>query len=70
MDANGRPPIQAVVNGHDHGQAQTHGSNGPPQSLPRPLNVDEALQYSSMSSSPVFGLGLKPNPSKVYMDPD
>ncbi|KAI9926693.1 Sister chromatid cohesion protein 2 [Aspergillus wentii] len=54
MDQNWRPAVQVVINGHP--QAQAHAPNGPPQRRARPLSVDEALQYSPMSSSPVFGL--------------
>lgn len=53
MDPNRRPTVQVVINGNGHGQA--HGSN---ERRTRPLAVDEALQYSPMSSSPVFGLGI------------
>lgn len=57
MDQNWRPAVQVVINGNSHGQAQ--GSNGPYQQRhTRPLVVDEALQYSPMSSSPAFGLGM------------
>jgi hypothetical protein len=60
MDVNGRPAVQVVINGHQQAQ-QAYGptmafqNQHNPQS--RPLSVDEALQYSSMSSAPVFGLG-------------
>ncbi|KAJ5506139.1 Armadillo-like helical [Penicillium expansum] len=53
MDQNGRPAVQVVINGHD--QMPPYGSNMQFQNQ-RPLSVDEALQYSSMSSAPVFGL--------------
>ncbi|KAJ9487174.1 hypothetical protein VN97_g6153 [Penicillium thymicola] len=53
MDHNGRPAVQVVINGHD--QMPPYGSNMQFQNQ-RPLSVDEALQYSSMSSAPVFGL--------------
>lgn len=57
MDQSWRPAVQVVINGNGHGQAQ--GPNGPyEQRHTRPLAVDEALQYSPMSSSPVFGLGI------------
>lgn len=57
MDHNGRPAVQVVINGP--GQSQpAYGSNMSLQNQVRPLSVDEALQYSSMSSAPVFGLGL------------
>ena len=59
MDPNRQPAVQVVINGHS--QPQTHGPNGPSHCPARPLNVGEALQYSPMSSSPVFGLGLTPN---------
>lgn len=56
MDQNGRQAVQVVINGH----SQVQRPHGPMhvQNQPRPLSVDEALQYSSMSSAPVFGLGL------------
>ncbi|CAI7650095.1 unnamed protein product [Penicillium pancosmium] len=50
MDQNGRPQVQVVINPH----SQPSNMAFIPQS--RPLSVDEALQYSSMSSAPVFGL--------------
>ncbi|KAJ5375224.1 Armadillo-like helical [Penicillium concentricum] len=52
MDQNGRPAVQVVINGHD--QMPPYASNM--QFQQRPLSVDEALQYSSMSSAPIFGL--------------
>lgn len=55
MDQNGRPAVQVVINGHDHPQRPYGAMNH--QGQPQPLSVDEALQYSSMSSAPVFGLG-------------
>ncbi|CAG8055357.1 unnamed protein product [Penicillium olsonii] len=54
MDQNGRPAVQVVINGHGHPQRPYGAMNH--QAQPRPLSVDEALQYSSMSSAPVFGL--------------
>ncbi|CAG8383616.1 unnamed protein product [Penicillium salamii] len=54
MDQNGRPAVQVVINGHGHPQRPYGALNH--QSQPQPLSVDEALQYSSMSSAPVFGL--------------
>ncbi|KAF7591110.1 Sister chromatid cohesion protein 2 [Aspergillus hancockii] len=54
MDRNWHPAVQVVINGHP--QAQTHGSSGLPRRRDRPLSVEEALQYSPMSSSPIFGL--------------
>ncbi|KAJ5349668.1 Armadillo-like helical [Penicillium brevicompactum] len=54
MDQNGRPTVQVVINGHS--QMQRPQNNMEFQNQPRPLSVDEALQYSSMSSAPVFGL--------------
>ncbi|KAJ5699913.1 hypothetical protein N7536_002926 [Penicillium majusculum] len=53
MDHNGQPAVQVVINGHD--QMPPYGPNMQFQNQ-RPLSVDEALQYSSMSSAPVFGL--------------
>ncbi|GFF66687.1 hypothetical protein IFM62136_06711 [Aspergillus lentulus] len=54
MDQNWSPAVQVVINGRP--QAQGHGSGGVSQRRTRPLSVDEALQYSPMSSAPVFGL--------------
>ncbi|KAJ5567102.1 hypothetical protein N7535_006408 [Penicillium sp. DV-2018c] len=54
MDQNGRPAFQMDLNGND--QMAHYGSHMKYQDQPRPLSVDEALQYSSMSSAPVFGL--------------
>ena len=56
MDQNGHPAIQVVINGHNQIQ-QHYGSNMHFQNQPRSLSVEEALQYSSMSSAPAFGLG-------------
>ena len=55
------PAVQVVINGHPQAQAlsQVHHPGGPPQRRDRPLYVEEALQYSPMSSSPIFGLGEK-----------
>ncbi|PKY02976.1 ARM repeat-containing protein [Aspergillus campestris IBT 28561] len=52
------PAVQVVINGHPQAQAlsQAHHGSGPPQRRDRPLYVEEALQYSPMSSSPIFGL--------------
>ncbi|KAJ5102720.1 hypothetical protein N7532_003249 [Penicillium argentinense] len=59
MDQNGHPSVQVVINAHSQSHAG-YGSNGAnmpfQQAQSRPLSVDEALQYSSMSSAPVFGL--------------
>ena len=60
MNANGHR-VQMLVNGHD--QAQTHE-----QHQTRPLNVDEALQYSSMSSAPIFGLGWSLSFGELYLN--
>ncbi|KAE8354628.1 sister chromatid cohesion C-terminus-domain-containing protein [Aspergillus coremiiformis] len=54
MDRSWHPAVQVVINGHP--QAQVHSSSGIPQRRDRPLSVEEALQYSPMSSSPIFGL--------------
>ncbi|KAJ5670100.1 uncharacterized protein N7477_005463 [Penicillium maclennaniae] len=54
MDQNGRPAVQVVVNGHSQPQ-RAYGSNMSLQNQSRSLSVDEALQYSPMSSAPVFG---------------
>ncbi|KAJ5179875.1 Armadillo-like helical [Penicillium capsulatum] len=55
MEQNGRPGVQVVINGHQMPE-HAHGSNMSLQNYCRPLSVDEALQYSAMSSAPVFGL--------------
>lgn len=44
------PGIQVVI-------PDNNGANGGQQSM-RPLSVDEALQYTPMTSAPVFGLGM------------
>ncbi|PWY79498.1 sister chromatid cohesion protein Mis4 [Aspergillus sclerotioniger CBS 115572] len=54
MAQNWHPAVQVVINGHP--QAQGHVPSGQPPRRNRPLVVDEALPYSPMSSSPVFGL--------------
>ncbi|PYI01852.1 sister chromatid cohesion protein Mis4 [Aspergillus sclerotiicarbonarius CBS 121057] len=54
MAQNWHPAVQVVINGHP--QAQGHAPTGQPPRWNRPLAVEEALQYSPMSSSPVFGL--------------
>ncbi|OOQ82558.1 sister chromatid cohesion protein Mis4 [Penicillium brasilianum] len=59
MDLNGRPAVQVVINGHPQAQqayGPTMAFQDQNRSQSRPLSVDEALQYSSMSSAPVFGL--------------
>ncbi|KAE8145423.1 putative sister chromatid cohesion protein Mis4 [Aspergillus avenaceus] len=53
MDRNWPPAVQVVINGHPQAQAHTAGL---PQRRDRPLSVEEALQYSPMSSAPIFGL--------------
>lgn len=61
MDNHGRPGVQVVINGHPHMQQAPESAMGPSYTHTqgfRPLSVDEALQYSSMSSAPIFGLGL------------
>jgi len=57
MDQNGRSALKLVINGPSQPQ-QASGSSVSLQNQSRSLSVDEALQYSSMSSAPVFGLGL------------
>ncbi|KAJ5721049.1 uncharacterized protein N7483_008983 [Penicillium malachiteum] len=54
MDQHGHA-VQVIVNGHLQSQPG-HTSNMSLSNRSRPLSVDEALQYSSMSSAPVFGL--------------
>lgn len=65
MNVNGHR-VQVFVNGHD--QAQTYDRNGSSQHQTRPLNVDEALQYSSMSSAPIFGLGWSLSFIELYLN--
>lgn len=62
MDQNGHPAVQVVINNQPQSQ-QAPSSNMSLQTS-RPLSVDEALQYSSMSSAPVFGLGMFPPTSQ------
>ncbi|PYI25043.1 sister chromatid cohesion protein SCC2/Nipped-B [Aspergillus indologenus CBS 114.80] len=54
MAQNWHPAVQVVINGHP--QAQPLGPNGQARAWNRPLYVNEALQYSPMSSAPIFGL--------------
>ncbi|GCB20839.1 protein rad9 [Aspergillus awamori] len=54
MAQNWHPAVQVVINGHP--QAQAHAPSGQARRWQRPLAVEEALQYSPMSSSPIFGL--------------
>ncbi|KAJ5929241.1 hypothetical protein N7454_007089 [Penicillium verhagenii] len=54
MEQNG-PAVQVIVNGHPQSQ-QNYAPNMSLSNRSRPLSVDEALQYSSMSSAPIFGL--------------
>ncbi|CEL04447.1 Putative Function: C. cinereus rad9 acts as a sister chromatid cohesion molecule [Aspergillus calidoustus] len=54
MDPNWRPAVQVVIN--SHAQAQPGGTRVPMQRRERPLGVEEALQYSPMYSTPIFGL--------------
>ncbi|KAL4735186.1 sister chromatid cohesion C-terminus-domain-containing protein [Aspergillus similis] len=54
MDPNWRPAVQVVINSHVQGQAGV--ARGQAQRRERPLAVEEALQYSPMYSTPVFGL--------------
>ncbi|KAL4786785.1 sister chromatid cohesion C-terminus-domain-containing protein [Aspergillus varians] len=54
MDPNWRPAVQVVIN--SHAQAQPGGAMGQLQRQERPLAVEEALQYSPMYSTPIFGL--------------
>lgn len=66
MDQSRHPAVQVSINGHPQAQAYSHGgTNGTVQRAMRPLSVDEALQYSPMTSSPVFGLGLFGDPSEI-----
>ncbi|KAL4998169.1 sister chromatid cohesion C-terminus-domain-containing protein [Aspergillus recurvatus] len=54
MEPNWRPAVQVVIN--SHAQAQVGGAGGQAQCRERPLAVEEALQYSPMYSTPIFGL--------------
>ncbi|KAL2800051.1 sister chromatid cohesion C-terminus-domain-containing protein [Aspergillus keveii] len=54
MDPNWRPAVQVVINSHV--QAQPVATRAPMQRRERPLGVEEALQYSPMYSTPIFGL--------------
>lgn len=66
MDQGRRPAVQVVVGSLGQSQNNFHGapngaSNGVPNGMRpqvvRPLMVDEALQFSPMTTAPVFGLG-------------
>jgi cohesin loading factor subunit SCC2 len=52
-----RPTIQVVINGLGQPQGYPLSAPNGGQHHNRPLQVDEALQYSPMTSAPVFGLG-------------
>ncbi|KAL2866429.1 putative sister chromatid cohesion protein Mis4 [Aspergillus lucknowensis] len=54
MDENWRPAVQVIINSHV--QPQPGGTAVPLQRRERPLAVEEALQYSPMYSTPIFGL--------------
>jgi hypothetical protein len=58
MDQVRQPAIQVVVNGLGQPQVHHHGPpHGNHRRFTRPLLVEEALQYSPMTSAPIFGLG-------------
>lgn len=67
MDQGRFPAVQVVIGNlgqsqnHFHGGTSDGTSNGAPNGMPRPVTrpllVDEALQFSPMSTAPVFGLG-------------
>lgn len=67
MDQGRFPAVQVVIGSLGQSQNHFHGgasdgtsngvSNGMPRPVTRPLLVDEALQFSPMSTAPVFGLG-------------
>lgn len=67
MDQGRFPAVQVVIGSlgqsqnHFHGGASDGMANGIPNGVPRPVTrpllVDEALQFSPMSTAPVFGLG-------------
>ncbi|KAL5334515.1 sister chromatid cohesion C-terminus-domain-containing protein [Aspergillus crustosus] len=54
MDQSWRPAVQVVIN--SHAQAQSGLPRGSLHRRERPLAVEEALQYSPMYSTPIFGL--------------
>ncbi|KAL4958007.1 sister chromatid cohesion C-terminus-domain-containing protein [Aspergillus filifer] len=56
MDQNWRPAVQVVINSQAHAQNGNVRPQGQFQRRERPLAVEEALQYSPMYSTPVFGL--------------
>lgn len=58
MESHRYPGVQVVINGHVQGQA-THQSSVSrlQQRSMRALSVEEALQFSPMTTAPVFGLG-------------
>lgn len=66
MDHNAHPAVQVVISGRPPPQP-AHGPNMSLQDQTRPLSVDEALQYSSMSNAPVFGLGMHLQQLSSYM---
>jgi cohesin loading factor subunit SCC2 len=51
------PAVQVVINGHLGLQAYYQASKNASQRLAMPLSIDVALQYSPMTSAPIFGLG-------------
>jgi cohesin loading factor subunit SCC2 len=58
MDQVRQPAVQVVVNGLGQPQVHHHGPpHGNHRRFTRPLLVEEALQYSPMTSAPIFGLG-------------
>lgn len=67
MDQGRFPAVQVVIGSLGQSQSHFHGGasdgtangvlNGMPRPVTRPLLVDEALQFSPMSTAPVFGLG-------------
>ncbi|KAL4917508.1 sister chromatid cohesion C-terminus-domain-containing protein [Aspergillus aurantiobrunneus] len=54
MDQNWRAAVQVVIN--SPAQTQSGGASAQYQRRERPLAVEEALQYSPMYSTPIFGL--------------
>jgi cohesin loading factor subunit SCC2 len=58
MDYHSLPGVHVVINVHPDSPAYRNGPGAvsQPRSM-RPLSVDEALQFSPMTTAPIFGLG-------------
>jgi cohesin loading factor subunit SCC2 len=62
MEHGRLPAVQVVIGSQNHFHGPPNGTsngvqNGMRQLPARPLLVDEALQFSPMTTAPVFGLG-------------